>query len=210
MKKKCSWCGKYPWNVKFMWAGFWSICVANCKTGRLHGIHAPTNPSLPLLLKCPYLPPHDTIVDFTIQSCMGRFDRSWGHRQIMTITVGPQLTHMTLTNVNHDDVIKWKNFPGYWPFVQGIHRSRVNSPHKVQWRGALMFSLICARINGWVNNREAGDLRRHRAHYDVIVMMKNTSGVNTGIGTNHTNLLRPPWTKTGVEKTDTASFFVMS
>ena len=25
-------------------------------------------------------------------------------------------------------------------------------------------------INGWVNNREAGDLRRHRAHYDVIVM----------------------------------------
>ena len=31
-------------------------------------------------------------------------------------------------------------------------------------------SLICARINGWVNNGEAGDLRRHRAHYDVIVM----------------------------------------
>ena len=43
-------------------------------------------------------------------------------------------------------------------------------PHKGQWRGALMFSLICARINGWVNNREAGDLIRHRAHYDVIVM----------------------------------------
>ena len=39
-----------------------------------------------------------------------------------------------------------------------------------QWRGALMFSLICSRINGWVNNREAGDLRRHHAHYDVIVM----------------------------------------
>ena len=31
-------------------------------------------------------------------------------------------------------------------------------------------SLICARINGWVNNGEAGDLRRHRVHYDVIVM----------------------------------------
>ena len=46
----------------------------------------------------------------------------------------------------------------------------VNSPHKGQWRGALMFSLICARINGWVNNGEAGDLRRRRAHYDVIVM----------------------------------------
>ena len=46
----------------------------------------------------------------------------------------------------------------------------VNSPHKGQWRGALMFSLICAWINVWVNNGEAGDLRRHRAHYDVIVM----------------------------------------
>ena len=43
--------------------------------------------------------------------------------------------------------------------------------HKGQWRGALMFSLICVWIDGWVNNREAGDLRRHRAHYDVIVMM---------------------------------------
>ena len=46
----------------------------------------------------------------------------------------------------------------------------VNSPHKVQWRGALMFSFIRAWINGSVNNREAGDLRRHRTHYDVIVM----------------------------------------
>ena len=44
-------------------------------------------------------------------------------------------------------------------------------PHKGQWRGALMFSLICAWINDWVNNREAGDLRRHRGHYDVNVMV---------------------------------------
>ena len=43
-------------------------------------------------------------------------------------------------------------------------------PHKGQWRGALMFSLICAWINSWVNNREAGDFGRHRAHYDVIAM----------------------------------------
>ena len=71
----------------------------------------------------------------------------------------------------HDDVIKWKHFPRYWPFVRGIHRSPVNSPHKGQWRGALMFSLICTRINGWVNNGEAGDLKRRRAHYDVTVMI---------------------------------------
>ena len=70
----------------------------------------------------------------------------------------------------HDDVIKWKHFQCYWPFVWGIHRWPVNSPHKGQWRMALMFSLICAWISGWVNNREAGDLRRYRAHYDVTVM----------------------------------------
>ena len=33
-----------------------------------------------------------------------------------------------------------------------------------------MFSLVWAQINDWVNSREAGDLRRHRAHYDIIVM----------------------------------------
>ena len=70
----------------------------------------------------------------------------------------------------HDDVIKWKHFPRHRPFVRGNHRLPVNYPHKSQWRGALMFSLIYAWINGWVNTREAGDLIRHRAHYDVTVM----------------------------------------
>ena len=64
----------------------------------------------------------------------------------------------------------WTHFPRYWPFVRGIHRWPVNSPHKGQWRRALMFSLICVWINGRVNNREAGDLRRHGGHYDVTVI----------------------------------------
>ena len=72
---------------------------------------------------------------------------------------------------DHDEVIEWKHFPRYWPFVWGIHRSPENSPHKGQWRGALMLSLICARANSWANNGDADGLRRHRAHYDVIVMM---------------------------------------
>ena len=81
--------------------------------------------------------------------------------------------HVTQLHFNwqgHDDVIKWKHFPRYCPFVPGIHRSPVNSPHKGQWRRALMFSLICAWINRWVNNGEAGDFRRYRTHCDVIVM----------------------------------------
>ena len=85
--------------------------------------------------------------------------------------IRPHFTNKAPFYTNHDDVIKWKRFPLYWPFVRGIHRSSVISPHKGQWRWALMFSLICSWINGWVNNREAGDLRRHRAHYYVSVMI---------------------------------------
>ena len=70
----------------------------------------------------------------------------------------------------HHGNIKWKYFLLYWSFVRGIHRSPVNSLHKGQWCGALMFPLICTWIYGWVYNRKAGDLRRHRTHYDVIVM----------------------------------------
>ena len=87
-------------------------------------------------------------------------------------TDGMALKHQVI-GTHHDDVIKWKHFPRYWPFARGIHRSPVNSPHKDQWRGALMFSLICVWINGWVNNSEAGDLRRYQAHYDVSVMRQS-------------------------------------
>ena len=52
-----------------------------------------------------------------------------------------------------------------------IHADVIKLKHKGQWSGALMFSLI----NGWVNNRKAGDLRRYRAHYDVIVMKTRSS-----------------------------------
>ena len=86
-----------------------------------------------------------------------------------------------IRNHKFHDVIKWKHFPRYWPFVWGTHRSPVNSPHKGQWRGVLMFSLICAWINGWVNNREDGDLKRHHAHYDVIVMCSIKFGMKLRI-----------------------------
>ena len=64
----------------------------------------------------------------------------------------------------------------------------VNSPHKGQWRGALMLSLICFWINGWVNNREAGDLKRHRGHYDVIVMLLAFREGNPQRASNEVNI----------------------
>ena len=65
---------------------------------------------------------------------------------------------------NHDDVIKSKRFPRYWPIVRGIHRW-----FSAQWPVTRGFDVFFdLRLNS--NNREAGDLRRHRAHYDVSVM----------------------------------------
>ena len=108
----------------------------------------------------------ESITDVTHRTVVGSFLR---HNQIK---YHPNAAALLKTFFHHAwDVIKSKHFPRYWPFVRDIHRSPVNYPHKGQWRGAFMFSLTFARINGWVNNREAGDLRRHRGHYDITVMV---------------------------------------
>ena len=75
----------------------------------------------------------------------------------------------------HGDAFPWwrhqmETFSALLAVCVGNSPVPVNFQHKGQWRGALMFSFICVWINDWVNNREAGDLRRHRDHYDVIVM----------------------------------------
>ena len=100
----------------------------------------------------------------------------------------------------HDDVIKWKHFPRYWPFVRGIHRSPVNSPQKGQWRGALMFSFICPWIKSSVNIREAGDLKRYRAHYDVIVM--SIGNVICLISVQVGTILQPTFSSQGDHQTN--------
>ena len=105
---------------------------------------------------------HDTILDNDENALVSM--KYFGHQHTVCTSAIWCLVEM------HDDVIKWKHFPRYWLFVRGIHRSPVTPPHKGQWRGALMFSLICAWINDCINNGEAGDFRRYRAHYDVIVM----------------------------------------
>ena len=70
--------------------------------------------------------------------------------------------------------IKWNPFPHCWPFVSGIHRSRwfpLTKASDVKLWYILIYSLICAWINGCANNGDAGDLWRHSAHYDVAVMI---------------------------------------
>ena len=85
----------------------------------------------------------------TIRGSIHLTSRRWKKKRTAILSLGPNSNACTLL----------------W-----ITRTALNSLHKAQWRGPLMFSLICAWINGWVNNREAGNLRRHCAHYDVTVM----------------------------------------
>ena len=90
---------------------------------------------------------------------------------IMTIIIGITITlnaTSTMIIMMHYDVIEWKHFPRYWPFVRGIHRSPVNSPHKGQLRGAVMISLTCAlnkRLSkqtwGWWFETQSRSLWRH-------------------------------------------------
>ena len=92
------------------------------------------------------------------------------HLKIISWCIFVRLWAINTTLVYHDDVIKWKHFPRNWPFVRGIHRSRWIPHTKASDAELWFFCLICVWINDWVNNREAGDLRRYRGHYDVTVM----------------------------------------
>ena len=74
-----------------------------------------------------------------------------------------------------------------WRETSSNHRSQVDSPHKGQWRGALIFSSTIS----WANNLDAGDLRRHRAHFDVTVVVGNVVGLGFNMidYTFHTRML---------------------
>ena len=87
----------------------------------------------------------------------------WQHVAKLSLTKN----HFAFAN---DDVIQREPFSCYWPFVWDICMSPMNFSHNGQLRGALMPSLICAWTNDWANNRDPGDLRRNRTHYDVSLM----------------------------------------
>ena len=70
----------------------------------------------------------------------------------------------------HDDVIKMETFSSAMALCEGNPPFTGKFPSQSQWCGALMFSLMSAWTNGCENNREAGDLKQHRAHYDITVM----------------------------------------
>ena len=100
------------------------------------------------------------------------YAKTYFHWQVQ-ITKGPHLHHMAQP-VSSPEILE---LHGFMMTSSNGNIIRVTGPLcgeftglEGQWRGASMFSLICVWINGWINNREAGDLRRHRGHYDVNVM----------------------------------------
>ena len=102
------------------------------------------------------------------------FRGRWNMKKIISLEFD---IHMSLsfwdTSIwnNHGDVIKMETYSALLALCAGgIHLSPVNSCYEDQWRGALMSYLICAWTNGWVNNRDAGELRSHRPHYDLTIM----------------------------------------
>ena len=101
---------------------------------------------------------------------MNHFSAKYTRYHIIIIELSSGvLTWYWVSSDIHDDVIKWKHFPRYWPFGREIHRSPVNSPHKGQWRGVLMFSLMC--LNERLSKQSRGWwFEKLSSHYDVTVM----------------------------------------
>ena len=71
----------------------------------------------------------------------------------------------------HDDVIKWKHFSTLLAICAWNSPFTGEFPSQRLLTRRFDVSLICDWINGWVNNREAGDLRLHRAHNGVTVII---------------------------------------
>ena len=138
---------------------FWWVtstsCVRNCR--RMNSRWSLFGPGSCLMLSLPedilpFFPP-------SIGRCQGKllFGRKCSR---ITHMYFPHLSQLHMMTSSNENIFRFT----------GHLCGELNFPHNGLWRGALMFSLICAWINGWVNNRQAGNLRRRRAHYDVTVM----------------------------------------
>ena len=97
--------------------------------------------------------------------------------------IHPCLSHQYLHMSIYPSVNPWwchqmETFSALLALCVGIHRSPLNSPDKDQWSGALMFSLMCAWTNGWVNDCDIDDLRCHCTHYDITVMLSIYSSLD--------------------------------
>ena len=79
----------------------------------------------------------------------------------------PSRHHITRSNLRHDDVIRWKHFPRYWPFVRWIHRSLEFPAQRPVMRSFYVFFDLCpnkqlsTRWWGWWCETPPSPLLRH-------------------------------------------------
>ena len=131
-----------------------------------------------------------SVFDLTPASCTTStgvsVPRAWMSSEYILMRECNNWEHCTSgSSISGDYVISFRYNVAWWrhqveKFSVLLALSAANSPVTCespvnQWRGALVFSLICAWINGWVNNSKTVDLRCHRAHYDVIVMLQSVA-----------------------------------
>ena len=123
--------------------------------------------------QCPFTLAHESVA-LTLLVLKPEYSELSGQsRSVPSLLISWRHNHGILTDCaggteacHHDDVMEWKHFPRYWPFVQGIHRPPVNSPHKGQWRGTLMFSLICVSWCWWFETQSRSSWRHCNARMD--------------------------------------------
>ena len=111
-----------------------------------------------------------------------------GNDNGMSNHIHNSMAAMDMEACNHVDVIKWKHFPRYWPFVRGIRRSLVNSPHRGQWRGTLIFDLrLNKRLSiqswGWWFGTPSCPLWRHCNGETCDLQKRHTSSQRRYNGT---------------------------
>ena len=118
------------------------------------------------------------------------FQISYNIKNVISVSVkSAHICHLPAVSVRwlsfmfpqYETISPWwrhqmETFPALLALCAGNSPVTGEFPHKDQWRGALIISLIFAGINGWVNNRGAGDSSRHRAHYDITVVPRRFPG----------------------------------
>ena len=150
----------------------WMCCVLACNLQLMHcygainwhlmGVQASAHNPTVISKAC-----HNNSKDMKLRTTVLSWEESTSHKLIMHTKEGLILRKsFSFPWWRH----QMETFSALLVHCAGNSPVPVNSPNKGQWRGALMFSLIWAWINDWVNNREAGDLIRHPGHYDVNVM----------------------------------------
>ena len=129
----------FAYNFTFHWIWFLIFHLTICKMSHSQIMAWILNGSMPLSEPMTVsLLTHICVTQFQWISCLIPEKNGTQHDSWCSNSINHQ-PYSSLRCCSSHDVIKWKHFPRYWPFVWWIHRSPVNSPLKGQWRRAFLW-----------------------------------------------------------------------